>query len=75
MGRYDIALDKNSDIYQIHFHFDMQGDILVIESDKDGLTQLKSMIDRKIKLKDNSTEILIAKNKKGQKYKIRFDLI
>ena len=75
MGRFEIALDKESEMYQIDVHFGHTGDGVYIESDERGLTMLKSMIDRKIALKNNSTEILIAKSKKGTKYKIRFDLV
>ena len=74
MGRFDAALDKESEMYQIDIHFGHTGDGVYIESDKSGLKMLKSMIDRKIALKDHSTEILIAQNKRGIKYKIRFDL-
>jgi hypothetical protein len=74
MGRYDAALDKESEMYHIDIHFGTTADGIYIESDERGLKMLKSMIDRKLALKDHSTEILIAKSKKGIKYKIRFDL-
>lgn len=62
-------------MHTIQIKLDETNKSLVIESDEEGLTELKEMIEHKLRLKGNISQAIIAKDLRGEEIRLKFELI